>query len=86
MIVETLYEDSTGVYRVKADVRGNNRSIQIIDIYDNDYGSEAEWSDFSDSEQQKIHNLLMREFHELDNDNGDDYNDEEEGDSDEYNN
>lgn len=62
MRVQTLYTDSSGSYRVRADIRENNRTVHIIDIVDNDYGSEADWDDFTDDEQATIHNLLLEEY------------------------
>lgn len=62
MRVETLYTDSSGTYRVRADIRENNRTVHVIDIVDNDYGSEAEWDDFNDEEQAEIHNLLLEAY------------------------
>lgn len=69
MRVQTLYTDSSGTYRVRADIRANNRTVHIIDIVDNDYGSEADWDDFTDEEQGNIHNLLLEAY---DDDNRDD--------------
>lgn len=62
MRVSTLYTDSSGTYQVHANIRENNRTVQIIEIIDNDYGSEAEWDDFSDEEQANIHALLLEEY------------------------
>lgn len=62
MRVETLYSDSSGTYRVKADIKENNRTVHIIDIRDDDYGTEADWDDFNEDEQAEIHNLLLEEY------------------------
>lgn len=62
MRVQVLYTDSSGTYRVRADIRENNRTVHIIDIVDNDYGSEADWDDFTEEEQASIHNLLLEEY------------------------
>lgn len=62
MRVQALYTDSSGTYRVRADIRENNRTVHIIDIVDNDYGSEADWDDFTEEEQASIHNLLLEEY------------------------
>lgn len=62
MRVHVLYTDSSGTYRVRADIRENNRTVHIIDLVDNDYGSEAEWDDFTDEEQANIHALLLEEY------------------------
>jgi len=80
MRVSAAYTDESGNYTVTADIRENNRSIHIISIVDSDYGGEAPLDDFSDEEMERIHLLLLREFDDLDSDNGDDYSDEEEGD------
>lgn len=85
MRVQVLYTDSSGTYRVRADVRPHNRAIHIIDIIDDDYGGEAELSDFTDEEMSKITALILEEYDDLDRDPGDDYSDdtdEEETDSD----
>lgn len=65
MRVEVLYSDSSGNYRVRADIRENNRTVHILDIIDNDYGSEADWDDFTDDEKGEIQNLLMEEYDTL---------------------
>lgn len=65
MRIETLYTDSSGTYRVRADIRENNRAVHILDIVDNDYGSEADWDDFTDDEKSEIQNLLMEEYDAL---------------------
>jgi hypothetical protein len=73
MRVETLYTDSSGTYRIRADIRENNRTAHIIDIIDNDYGTDADWDDFSEDEQATIHQLLLEEYDTLDMMNEDDY-------------
>ena len=65
MRVETLYSDSSGSYRVRADIRENNRLVHIIDIVDDDYGGEADWDDFTEEEQGNIQNLLLEEYDAL---------------------
>ena len=65
MRVETLYTDSSGTYRIRADIRENNRTVHILDIVDDDYGSEADWDDFTDDEKGEIQNLLMEEYDAL---------------------
>lgn len=78
MRVQVLYTDLSGTYRVRADVREHNRAIHIIDIIDNDYGGEAELSDFTDDEMAKIQALILEEYDELDSDDDDDYTDDTE--------
>lgn len=68
MRVQTLYTDSSGTYRIRADIRENNRSIHIIDIIDNEYGSEADLDDFTDDEKGDINHLLLEEYDELNRD------------------
>lgn len=77
MRVQVLYTDSSGTYRVRADVKENNRSIHILDIVDDEYGTEADVDDFTDEEQATIHNLILEEYDALDRDNGEEYDDEE---------
>lgn len=77
MRVQVLYTDSSGTYRVRADVKENNRSIHILDIVDDEYGTEADVDDFTDEEQASIHNLILEEYDALDRDNGEEYDDEE---------
>jgi hypothetical protein len=78
MRVETLYTDSSGTYRVRADVKENNRSVHVIDIIDDEYGTEADFDDFSDSERVDMFDAILKEYDALDSDNPDDYNDESE--------
>lgn len=78
MRVHTLYTDSSGTYRVRADVKENNRSIHIIDLIDDEYGSEADWDDFSSEEQGAIHALILEEYNLLDKDTQESYTDDEE--------
>lgn len=77
MRVQVLYTDSSGTYRVRADVKENNRSIHILDIVDDEYGTEADVDDFTDEEQATIHNLILEEYDALDRDNGEEYDDDE---------
>jgi len=73
MRVSTLYTDASGTYRIRADIRENNRSVHIIDIIDNEYGGEADWDDFTDDEKGDIKSLLLDEFAELDKGNEEPY-------------
>lgn len=77
MRVQVFYTDSSGTYRVRADVKENNRSIHILDIVDDEYGTEADVDDFTDEEQTTIHNLILEEYDALDRDNGEEYDDEQ---------
>lgn len=65
MRVNALYSDSSGSYRIRADIRENNRTVHIIDIVDDDYGGEADWDDFTEEEQGNIQNLLLEEYDAL---------------------
>lgn len=82
MRVSTLYTDSSGTYRVRADIRENNRTVHIIDIIDNEYGGEADWDDFTEEEQGAIHLLLLEEYAALDRDEDSDYTNDREDDED----
>lgn len=86
MRVETLYTDSSGTYRVRADIRENNRSIHILDIRDSEYNTEADIDDFTDEEKSAIHELLLQEYKTLDTDDDQEYDDEaiEEDEEDDY--
>lgn len=77
MRVSTLYTDASGTYRIRADVRENNRSVHIIDIRDNEYDSEADWDDFSDDEKADIQAEILDEYDRLDSDTEEEYDDEE---------
>jgi len=83
MRVETLYTDSSGTYRVTADIRENNRTAHVLSIVDNDYGGDADWDDFSRDEQAAIHQLLLEEYDAVTGDDeleADDSSDEDGGD------
>jgi hypothetical protein len=65
MRVQTLFTDDSGTWKVLADVRENNRSVQIIEIRDDEYGGEADLDDFSDAEKAELYSTLLEEYDRL---------------------